>query len=300
MTSKANGKAKVSKKEALFSPDEMKLLKPILSQNPPIVELSIEVLNTDYSYQERPRERIVNQVATLFSEALLGVLIVGQRPDHSYWVCDGESRRQGIIRRGETKRIVKCLIYQTEGSKQEALLFAWFNSKRAREPTNLATNLNAYGVAGTDHGFKKAVEECGFCLLGRSKRVLRGPGYAVKAWDLDGDGTSMRKALFAMKEAWKDNHTINGYMVLGVARLYHYARRTVDDQVRQILRRTTPDQIMEWVAKRYASAGGKALRIHPDEKPILIARVLADRINKNPGKAGKIDVGRLDESRPGA
>ena len=299
---KKNGEAKAKRErgKVMFTPEEMKILKPILDQNPPIVELSIDQLNVDMSYQNRPRERITNQIAAHFSEALLGILVVGQRPDGSYWICDGETRRQGILRRGEKQRVVRCLLFKTEGPKQEALLFAWLNSRRSKEPTKLETNLQAYGVAGTDHGFAKAIEECGFSLIAGGKRHLHGPSYVKAAWDLDGDGTAMRKALFALKDAWKDHYKIHGYMVLGVARLYHLTRKSIDEQLRRVLQRTPPDEIMDRVARRYSLAGGRKPRIHPDEKPKLVTRVLADLINKNPGKAGRIDLLKLDESRVGA
>jgi hypothetical protein len=57
---------------------------------------------------------------------------------------------------------------------------------------------------------------------------------------------------------------------------------------------------MDLVSRRWAKAGNKAPRIHPDDKPKLISRVLADEINKNPGKSGRIDILKLDESRIGA
>ena len=187
-----------------------------------------------------------------------------------------------------------------DGPKQEALLFAWFNSKRSKEPTKLETNLVAYGIAGTDHGFCKAVEDCGFAVGKGGKRRLRGISYAQKAWDLDGDGSAMRKSLFALKESWRDLYDIHGYMVLGVARLYHYSRKTIDEQVRRVLKRMPPNKIIDAVSRRWAKAGNKAPRIHPDDKPELISRVIAEEINKNPGRTGKIDIVKLDESRVGA
>jgi len=297
MTPKANGKDE--RHREMFSPEEKKILRSILDQKPPIVDLPVAALNADMSYQERPRERIVNQVATNLSEALLNVLIIAQRPDSTYWVIDGESRRQGILRRGEKQRVVHCQVFQTEGQKQEALLFQWFNSNRSKQPIKLANSLIALGVAGVDRGFTKTIEECGF-TLGKGRRQLRGPGYVLQAWNLDGDGTAMKKALYTLKDAWRENYRIHGYMLLGVARLYHHVPKSIDEQVRRILQRNSPDAIMDRVARRYASAGGKSPRIHPDDKPKLVERVIADLINKNPGAAGKIDLAKLDETRAGA
>jgi hypothetical protein len=305
MPQKSNGTSKPRatppppKRKEMFSPEEKKILKSILDQKPPIVDLPVASLQADMSYQERPRERIVDQVASGLSEALLNVLIVAQRPDGTYWVIDGESRRQGILRRGEKQRVVPCQVFQTEGPKQEALLFQFFNSKRSKEPIKLANSLIALGVAGVDRGFVKAIEECGF-KLGKGTRQLRGPGYVKRAWELDGDGTAMRKALYTLKDSWREKYQIHGYMVLGVARLYHHIPRSIDDQVRRVLKAKSPDAIMDLVERRYASVGGKRPRIHPDDKPKLVERVIADLINKNPGAAGKIDLAKLDDARIGA
>jgi hypothetical protein len=287
----ANGKDKKTK--PLFSAEEWQLLQHCLAQNPIISELPVEVLNIDYSYQTRPRDDMIYQIASQFCEPLLGVLKVSQRPDRTYWIADGATRALAILSRGEKHRLVRCEIYQTEGRQPEALLFAWLNSKRSKKPIKLETNLQAYNVAGTDRGFGKAVEKCGYVLVGGGKRHLHGPGYVKQAWDLDGDGTVMTKTLFAIKDAWKDKYKVYGYMVLGIARVYHYSRKTVDDQVRRVLQRKPPDEIMELVLRRYATAGGKA-RIHPDDKPRLISRVIVEQINRSPGKSGKIDITKLE------
>jgi hypothetical protein len=283
--SHANGKD--PSRHKTFTVAEHKLLDSILGQNPPIVELAIEVLSTDWTYQTRPRNRILNQIINDFKEGGLGVLVISQRPDKTYWVCDGETRRQGLMARGDKHRLVRCLVYQTQGQKQEALLFAWFNSRRSKEPIKLETYYQALHVAGTDGGFGKLIENCGFKLNATGKRRLNGIGMVRIAFDLD-DGSALERTLFAIKEAWIDKFKIYGYMVLGIALLYHgCARRSIDEQVRRILNRKTPDEIMDLVAAKYLKAGGKHLR--PDDKPELIMRVIAAEINKNPGKAGKIE-----------
>lgn len=292
MKQTVNGEHKPRPVKPIFNSDEIKLLKKILDQNPPVVELSVGVLNIDFSYQDRPRDRIAAQIINHFSPAFLGVLIIAQRPDGSYWVCDGATRVQGLVARDDKERLVHCQVFQTEGARQEALLFAFFNSKRSKEPTKLITNLQAYSVAGTDKGFGKAIEDCGFSLT-RGRRQLHGPSYVKQAWELDGDGTAMKKALFTLNYAWGDSYQVHGYMVLGVALLYHTQRRAIDEQVRRVLQRMPPDEIMDRATRRYAAAGAKRPRIHPDDKPKLVARVLADAINRNPGKAGKIDIDRL-------
>jgi len=284
----------------MFNEEERALIEPILKQKTHIVELPISSLDVDPSYQTRPRDRIVNQVANNFSEALLGTLKVSRRPDGSYWIIDGESRRQGLLRKGDKHRLLRCEVFETAGQRQEALLFAWFNSRRSREQTRLETNFKAYGVAGTDHGFNKAIEDCGFDLVGGGKgKHLKGSSWVHKAWELDGDGASMCKALRALKEAWKGLYQLHGLTILGVAMLYHSQRKAIDEQVRRALHRMPPDKLNDKVASLWTRGGGSARGLRPDEKPKLIATVLAKEINKNPGKSGKLDIGRLDEDRVG-
>jgi hypothetical protein len=286
-------KPRTGKSKGNFTPAEWKILEPILSQNPPILELPVEAINIDWTYQTRPRDRIVNQIATDLHEALLSVLKISQRPDGTYWAADGATRVLGIMQRGERYRLVRCEIFQTPGQKAEALLFAWFNSNRSKQPIKLETNLQAYHIAGTDGGFGKLIEDLGYKLTGKSKFALRGPGYVKKAWNLDDDGTVLRKTLYALKESWKGLYPIHGNVLLGIALVYMYPYRTVDDQVRRFLQRSPPNVIEEMIARRHMKSGVKA-RIHPGDRPRLIAAMIVNEINKNPGKAGKIDFHKLE------
>jgi hypothetical protein len=298
MAQKQNGKDKSYR--PLFSPEEEKLLKSILEQNPPVVNLAIGELHIDTSYNERPRERLTYQIHYHFSAALLGVLMVARRPDGSCWIIDGATRQAGLLRRGESKRIVPCQVFETEGPKQEALLFAWFSSKRARAQIPLANNLNALGVAGVDKGFKKLLTQCGFEIL-----KLQGPGYYHRAFTLDDDGSALQKTLFSIKSCWLPKPgarqaRIPGTTVLGVAKVYCiYGQRPIDDQVRRIMTRFSPTQLYEKAVAKHVKAGGRTPNIHPNDRPGYIARILVDEINRNPGKSPKLDLAKLDDPRLG-
>jgi hypothetical protein len=292
--SKPNGTDKSPPKRKMLTPEERKVLQSILDQgDPPVTEISIKLITIDYSYQDRPRERIVRQVAAEFERALLGVFIVGQRPDGTLWNINGASRQLGAAQ-VNPDCIVKVQIFKTTGPEQEALFFAFLNSKRSHEPTKLITNLQAYSVAGTDGGFGKAVEDCGYTLT-KGRRQLKGPSYVRAAWNLDRAGRVMKQALYSLNEAWRDKHIPHGYIVLGVGRLLKSQQpRIVEDQVRRILKRYGPDEIMEKVARRHVLAGSTRPRIHPDDKPRLVSIEIAHLINKNPGKSGKIDLAKLE------
>ena len=84
---------------------------------------------------------MIIQIYLHFSMALLGVLLVGLRSDGSLWVVDGATRVMGILRRGESQRIVPCLVFQSEGQKQESFLFSWFADKRSKTLIPLGNKL---------------------------------------------------------------------------------------------------------------------------------------------------------------
>lgn len=289
---KANGR----NPPPLFTAEEMKILTPILDQNPPIEELSIEVLKMDPEYQTRPRERMRQKIAFNYHQGLFGVLRVSRRPDGTYWVVDGWTRVLALLDRGEKHKRVPCQIFETEGQKPEALLFSYFNGRRSHQPTKLETNFQAESVAGTDHGFGRLIERCGFTLNGTSNRRVRGPAAWKSAWNLDGDGEVLQKALLSLNDGWGDKYKIPGYVVFGIALLYRANSKPIDFHVRHALKRTSPNDLNDRIAKAYIKAGGRA-NIRPDEKPEMIARALADIHNKNPGKAGKLDISKLAQAR---
>jgi hypothetical protein len=296
MPTKLNGKGK--QRKSILTPEEAALLAPILHQSGTITRLKLRDLNIDWDYQTRPRERIANNIEHEFYEAWLDVFLVAQRPDGKYWIYDGVTRKDGLMRRGESEREVDCKVFQSTGQAQEAQMFALTNSRRLKEFIRKETALHSYGVAGTDKGFEDAIEACGYTLNGKGKRNLRGPSYVEKAWKLDYDPKHgvMVKALNSIRESWKDRHRVYGYMVLAIAILYDSQPRAIDEQVRKQLHNHPPDEIIEHVKTRWAKTGAKALRIHPGDMPLQIARWLADNINKHPGKSGRLDVSRLNET----
>ena len=152
------------------------------------------------------------------------------------------------------------------------------------------------GVAGVDRGFKKLIEQCGLTIP-----KLQGVGYYLRAFNLDDDGAALQKALYSIRDAWRDRFRIPGYMVLGVAFVYNrYSPKAMDEPVRRILKRYSPDNLWDLAVRRNVRVGGKAPRIHPDERPGYIARVIVEAVNKNPGKLGKLDLAKLDNQRGGA
>ena len=136
-----------------LSEAEQKVLKNLLGQDPHYEELLLKDLKVEWEYQDRPREKLIDQIATYFSPAMLGIFQVSRRPDGSLWVCDGTTRKLGMEQGGKADARVRCQVHNTEGVKQEALLFKHYNAARKAVP--LANRLTADGMAGIDKGFVK-------------------------------------------------------------------------------------------------------------------------------------------------
>ena len=303
---KSNGKGgnADSRGKVVLSEDERKIIDPILSQTPPVVELPVAVLKIDWEYQTRPRKRIFDDITNNLKEGALGVLFVCERLDGSIYIGDGVTRVLAIIARGEKQRLMRCLKYKVDGGqKVEALLFAWWNSNKSKEPIRLETYYQARYVAGVDGGFGKLIEHCGFKLNASSgQQLLRGIGWVRKAFDLD-NGISLEKALFAVKTEWlPKKHKLFGFMVLGIAMIYYdWVGRSIDEQVRRKLEQHSPDDIWQEVVASMIKKGGKSTKasIRPDEKPGLITGTITSMINTRPGKAEKIHQ-KFSDRRMGA
>jgi len=260
------------------------------------MDLPLSKLNIDWSYQDRPRDTLVRQIAEQFQPVMLGTFIVSERPDGGYWVCDGATRKLGLEAAGQQDRVVRCQVIQTNGRKQEALLFKYYNNARKQVP--LANRLNAEGIAGVDRGLLKIVLKVGYKLVGSGKNTLKGIGFVKEAFDLD-EGVSVEKALFAIKETWKNStNRPDGNTILGIANVYYsQPQKRVDAQVRQVLKRLSPDTLDEKVRRAWGGGPKVGSRIRPNDRPPFVAQVIGQEINRHPGKAGKIDMKRLDELR---
>lgn len=280
-----------------FTPEELALAQAYIDIEPQRMDIVVSDIKIDMSYQTRIRKRIQEKIKNNLHVGMLQTLKISRRPDGSLWAMDGATRVLGLKDRGEMNRKLHCEVWDTPGQEIEAVLFYIFHDKASYEPMKIETRAQAQSVAGLDHGFVQAIEECGFSLQSGGGRghFIRGVTHMQETWDLDHNGTAMRKALFSIKDAWRDMHKITGYMVKGLARLYHLVDRRLDEQVRKALRRLTPEDIDEAVRKRWMRVGGKRL-MHPAERPPIITLVIAEEINRHPGKGGKIDLVKLGKA----
>jgi hypothetical protein len=290
MGKKANGKPTV---DANYTIEQYKMLQSVLDQHPAVVELPVSSLRVDDTYQDRPREKMIVQIVQNFTPALLGIALVSERPDGSLYIVDGETRRQALLQRGGPDTM-RCQVFKTSGCTEEALFFSLVNSNQSRRAIKLLQKLQAYHIAGIDKGFGRAIKECGFSLT-RGKTQLRGPVFVKMAWDLDEDGTIMKKTLMGARAVWGDHaYDAHGYVFLGIAKLYHsQLPKVIDAQVRRALKTTTPKDIADEVAKLYVKHGGGKMHMHPAEQAEMVAGFIGGIINKSRGAGGKVDLKKL-------
>lgn len=270
--------------------EETKILRTVLEQEVDYQNLPLKSLQIDMSYQDRPRDALVNQIAAHYNKLALGVIIVSQRPDGSYWICDGATRKKGMDLGGRGNNDVLCQVIRTNGPQQESLLFKYFNVIRKAVP--IGNRINAEGIAGLDGGLRKIILRTGYTLIGKSKNTLKGITFIIDAFELD-KGESMEKALFAFKNSWSPE-VPDGTAVLGLAIFYHTQRRPVDEQVRRVLLRLTPDKLDEMVAAAWGGGAKKGAKLRPSSRPRYIAKTIAKEINCHSGKSGKVDVSAID------
>jgi hypothetical protein len=276
-----------------MSPEERTVLESVLRQEVVFEHLPLNQISIDMEYQDRPRKTLVGQIATQFSEVMFGHLIVSKRPNGTYWVVDGATRKLGLEAGGQNNREVRCQIIRTEGQKQEALLFKHYNCNRKMVP--LANRLNAEGVAGIS-GLVDVVKKCGFQLIGNSKKTLKGISFLVQAYNFD-EGKSLERALYSMKSCWDGRHRLDGGNILGAAALYHSQRKTPDKQVRKVLLRKGPDDIEQMVQLTWGKGSRKvSARLHPADRWKFVAKALLFEINKaTRNEEDKLDIDKLNE-----
>lgn len=90
----------------------------------------IALLKVDPSYQRADfiNRRVVSTISSDYCPVKFNCLIVGERPDGTLWVVDGQHRMLGAVRKGLEE--VPCLVFKSSGPQQEASMFFDLNKTR--------------------------------------------------------------------------------------------------------------------------------------------------------------------------
>ena len=274
--------------------EEKKVLKKILEQKPKYDDIAIHELNIDLSYQRRPREKMIKQIMGQFSPVLCMTIQVSRRPNGTLWVVNGATRIMALKQMGNLDYKVHCEIFNTEGAKQEALLFVHFDIHHVKVP--LATKLEAAGVAGVNE-ISRILASGGFNLGESNKNSMKGVSYIPDAYTFDG-GESLQKAVFSFAStSFLNGERPEGITFKGVAWLYfRYRPKPIDNEVRWFLNNQTQEDLNRLVLKLWSGGGKIKARLHPGDVPKLIAKAIVLKINaRRTKKSVKLDPSRLDD-----
>jgi hypothetical protein len=86
--------------------------------------LPISVLNGDSDYQRPLNDRRVQTIMDNFDADAFGILTVSRRVDGSYWLIDGNHRKEALLRMGwKGNQQVECKVFRGLSPEQEAELF---------------------------------------------------------------------------------------------------------------------------------------------------------------------------------
>lgn len=129
--------------------------------------LQLDSISTDSSYQRevKPGHKKIQRD---FDENALGIPVVGERSDGTFWIVDGLQRITAL--RGMGKTTVRAEVFASRGPEHEAEVFKKINLNRTK-----LSSYEEYRALLTAHdeeawAIKDAVEKCGFKITsGRHK-----------------------------------------------------------------------------------------------------------------------------------
>jgi ParB-like chromosome segregation protein Spo0J len=215
----------------------------------------LEALMVDERYQ-RPLTNFVDTVAREYDPALVGTLIVSERPNGKMAVIDGQTRMEGMRANGETA--APCLVYSDLTRAQEAQLFSDLQTKRRGMATYLrfraalvAEDEEAMGIAAIvrEAGFELDVEETAHTIKAISalERVYRR------------DPALLVTVMAVIAAAWPDPNTearASADIIGGLAAFLARERKVDVERLRDRLAATEPRTIRHRAGALQEGAGG--------------------------------------------
>lgn len=91
--------------------------------------LDLDKIQSDSSYQREIKPKHLKIVSD-FNEDALGVPLVGQREDGSYWIVDGLQRIAALLKMG--KKTIRAEVFASQGPEHEATIFKLVNMNRTK------------------------------------------------------------------------------------------------------------------------------------------------------------------------
>lgn len=183
--------------------------------------LPVDSINTDYSYQRPLQTKKVMHYANDWDYFQSGSFHVVQRPDHTFWIVDGNHRLHAARKRGDVKD-VRCLVIDSPGIEWEAVTFNKLQIDKVR-----VTAIQRYTalVVGKDPLALRIKSVLDYYNIGVSpKKDNTGTQEELVAisslMEIADRFTDVElKAVIALSRKIADGKMIPGWLMLGVAEL---------------------------------------------------------------------------------
>ena len=180
-------------------------------------------LHVDPSYQRKPKEAKVNELASKWSWIACGAITVALRQDCEWYVMDGWHRVLAARKRDDI-RDLPCLVFVVENKPQEAQGF--LNTNTNRRPPGAVDKLNAQLTTGDKAAL--VVKELADAS-GRSVSAASGPsnfGAVGIAMRLVEDDEETFRHIWPIVVELCAGHSIHQNLLMG---MWHLQRSTEED-----------------------------------------------------------------------
>lgn len=146
-----------------------------------------DVLQIHPAYQRDVLPMKVKEITGSWSWAACGAIVVGERGGE-FWVIDGQHRVLAAKRRSDITHL-PCVVFKTEGVRQEAVAFLDLNT--GRKPVSSIGKFKAMIAAGDETAcfVHKTLESLGVTMNQNAKKAkeLRSVSWAVRRAGEDGE-----------------------------------------------------------------------------------------------------------------
>ena len=146
-----------------------------------LMMLDKAALEVDASYQRSATAGKVKRIAAEWSWLACGALVVADRGDGRFFVIDGQHRALAAMKLSAVRQL-PCVVFQTEGSREEASGF--LRANRDRKPMTATQAFAAMVTAGDGDALfvQSMLCEHGFSVGddGKSASAFQAPGALLK------------------------------------------------------------------------------------------------------------------------
>jgi hypothetical protein len=215
----------------------------------------LDALVVDERYQ-RPLTNFVETVTREYDPALVGTLIVSERPKGKMAVIDGQTRMEGMRANGEIE--APCLVYPNLTRAQEAQLFSDLQTKRRGMATYLRFRAALVAEAPEALAIAAIVREAGFELdVEETTHTIKAIAALERVYRRD--PALLATVMAVIGAAWPDPDTearTSADIIGGLATFLARERKVDVERLRDRLASTEPRTIRHRAGALQEGAGG--------------------------------------------